>query len=149
LNEVFSTKYQLGRDLCVDESMVGFKGQWVHYQNLIYFWRSYNINKLGELWNYYETNVWFFFFSHAMVQYLRFKKAHQWGPKFWVLAESDTGYVSQIQPYKGKRFDPIMQHPQGLSYAVVHSLVSRYFGKGHHVTTDRYRQYDFVDYKVW
>ena len=84
-----------------------------------------------------------------MVQYHRFKKAHQWGPKFWVLAESDTGYVSQIQPYKGKRFDPIMRHPQGLSYAVVHSLVSRYFGKGHHVTTDRYRQYDFVDYKVW
>lgn len=27
LNECFTGKYNIGRDLCVDESMIGFKGQ--------------------------------------------------------------------------------------------------------------------------
>ena len=71
-----------------------------------------------------------------MVQYMRFKKAHQWGPKFWVLAEPDTGYVGQLLAYKDKRFEGI-RNPNGLSYHVVHSLVAPHFGRGHHVTTDR------------
>lgn len=27
LNDCFSNKYNMGRDICIDESMVGFKGQ--------------------------------------------------------------------------------------------------------------------------
>jgi len=30
------------------------------------------------------------------------KKAHRWGVKVWVLAESQTGYTHQVEIYKGK-----------------------------------------------
>ena len=68
LNNTFDRKYNLWRDLTVDESnaMVGFKG---------------------------KTNV---------VQYMLGKKSHRWGAKLLVLAESDTGYTSQVKLYAGK-----------------------------------------------
>ena len=65
-NNTFDRKYNLGRDLMVDESMVGFKG---------------------------KTNL---------VQYMLGKKSHRWGAKLLVLAESDTGYTSQVKLYAGK-----------------------------------------------
>jgi hypothetical protein len=66
LNNTFDRKYNLGRDLTVDKSMVGFKGR---------------------------TNL---------VQYMPGKKSHRWGAKLFVLAESDTGYTSQVKLYAGK-----------------------------------------------
>lgn len=66
LNHTFHTKYNLARDLTVDESMVGFKGR---------------------------TNL---------VQYMPGKKSHRWGAKLFVLAESDTGFTSQVMLYAGK-----------------------------------------------
>jgi hypothetical protein len=66
LNNTFDRKYNLGRDLMVDESMVGFKGR---------------------------TNL---------VQYMPGKKSHRCGAKLFVLAESDTGYTSQVKLYAGK-----------------------------------------------
>jgi hypothetical protein len=35
------------------------------------------------------------------VQYMPAKKAHLWGAKLWVLAESDTGYTLSIDLYAG------------------------------------------------
>jgi hypothetical protein len=35
------------------------------------------------------------------VQYTPAKKAHRWGAKLWVLAESDTGYTLSIDLYAG------------------------------------------------
>ncbi|XP_052085148.1 piggyBac transposable element-derived protein 4-like [Mytilus californianus] len=40
---------------------------------------------------------------HQLKQYLSNKKAHKWGIKLWVLAESYTGYTHQIKVYKGRR----------------------------------------------
>lgn len=37
-----------------------------------------------------------------IVQYMPAKKAHRWGAKLWVLAESDTGYTLSIDLYAGK-----------------------------------------------
>jgi hypothetical protein len=36
-----------------------------------------------------------------IVQYMPAKKAHRWGAKLWVLAESDTGYTLSIDLYAG------------------------------------------------
>lgn len=65
VNGSFSTNYHLGRDITVDESIVGFKGR------------------------------------NRLVQYMPAKKAHRWGPKFFLLAESDTGYIHQMYLYTG------------------------------------------------
>jgi hypothetical protein len=38
---------------------------------------------------------------NSLVQYMPAKKAHRWGPKFFLLAESDTGYIHQMRLYTG------------------------------------------------
>jgi hypothetical protein len=35
-----------------------------------------------------------------LVQYMPGKKSHRWGAKLFVLAESDTGYTSQVKLYE-------------------------------------------------
>ena len=42
------------------------------------------------------------------------KKAHRWGVKVWVLAESQTGYTHQVEIYKGK--SNTARYPNGLGY---------------------------------
>jgi hypothetical protein len=37
-----------------------------------------------------------------LVQYMLGKKSHRWGAKLFMLAESDTGYTSQVKLYAGK-----------------------------------------------
>jgi hypothetical protein len=70
-----------------------------------------------------------------MVQYLANKKAHRWGAKMWVLAESSTGYTHQMRFYLGKRNTPIL-NPYGQGYDVVMFLTRPHHNKYHHVTTD-------------
>ena len=41
----------------------------------------------------------------SMLQYIPSKKS-KFGIKFWILAESVTGYILRIIVYRGKRFDP-------------------------------------------
>lgn len=65
INNTFSHHYGLGRDVIIDESIVGFKGR------------------------------------NSLVQYMPAKKAHRWRPKFFLLAESDTGYIHQMRLYTG------------------------------------------------
>jgi hypothetical protein len=46
-------------------------------------------------------------------QYIANKKAHRWGIKAWVLAESNSGCTHQIEIYKGKQNTPRFPHGQG------------------------------------
>ncbi|VDI42875.1 Hypothetical predicted protein, partial [Mytilus galloprovincialis] len=48
---------------------------------------------------------------HFLKQYIANKKAHRWGVKAWVLAESGSGYTHQLELYKGKSNAP--RHPDG------------------------------------
>jgi hypothetical protein len=50
---------------------------------------------------------------HFLKQYIANKKAHGWGVKAWVLAESNSGYTHQIEIYKGKQNTPRFPHGQG------------------------------------
>ncbi|KAJ8322435.1 hypothetical protein KUTeg_000009 [Tegillarca granosa] len=100
LNETFSHHYRLGRDVTVDESLVGFKGR------------------------------------NHLVQYMPAKKSHRWGPKFFLLAESDTGYVHQLRLYAGKSQN--QRNPQGVTFDIVVDLLQPHFNKYHHVTLDNF-----------
>lgn len=51
---------------------------------------------------------------HFLKQYIANKKAHRWGVKAWVLAESNSGYTYQIEIYKGKQNTP--RFPRGQGY---------------------------------
>ncbi|CAG2210332.1 unnamed protein product [Mytilus edulis] len=73
---------------------------------------------------------------HVLKQYISNKKAHRWGAKLFVLAESRTGYTHQINVYKGKRNTE--RHPNGQGYKSVMDLVRPHFGKNHHVTMDNW-----------
>ncbi|KAJ8316738.1 hypothetical protein KUTeg_005684 [Tegillarca granosa] len=91
---------RLGRDVIVDESLVGFKGR------------------------------------NHLVQYMPAKKSHRWGPKFFLLAESDTGYVHQLRLYAGKSQN--QRNPQGVKFDKVVDLLQPHFNKYHHVTLDNF-----------
>jgi len=45
--------------------------------------------------------------------YISNKKAHRWGAKLFVLAESRTGYTHQVSVYKGRRNTARHPHGQG------------------------------------
>lgn len=42
---------------------------------------------------------------NRLVQYMPAKKSHRWGPKLFLLAESDTGYIHHIKLYTGTQFN--------------------------------------------
>ena len=65
-------------------------------------------------------------------QYLP-SKPTKWGFKIWGIADSDTGYLSDISVYTGKRDKP---SKHGLGHDVVMSLAERYFDRYHHVYFD-------------
>ncbi|CAG2252077.1 unnamed protein product [Mytilus edulis] len=73
---------------------------------------------------------------HQLKQYLSNKKAHKWGIKLWVLAESYTGYTHQIKVYKGRRNEARSENGQG--YQVVTELMTPHLNKEHHVTVDSF-----------
>ncbi|KAJ8319547.1 hypothetical protein KUTeg_002895 [Tegillarca granosa] len=64
------------------------------------------------------------------------KKSHRWGPKFFLLAESDTGYVHQLRLYAGKSQN--QRNPQGVTFDIVVDLLQPHFNKYHHVTLDNF-----------
>ncbi|CAC5407995.1 unnamed protein product [Mytilus coruscus] len=65
---------------------------------------------------------------HVLKQYISNKKAHRWGAKLFVLAESRTGYTHQINVYKGNE----------IQNAIPMDKVCPHFGKNHHVTMDNW-----------
>ena len=50
---------------------------------------------------------------HFLKEYISNKKAHRWGAKLFVLAESRTGYTHQVSVYKGRRNTARHPHGQG------------------------------------
>ena len=90
-------EYNLHRDICIDESIVGFKGR------------------------------------HVLVNYIRIKKHHQWGPKEYNLADS-SGYVHQtIYHIKGMG---VLEY--GQPYDVCDTLINHHVDKNHRLYVDNY-----------
>ena len=94
----WAEEYSLGRDISIDETIVGFKGR------------------------------------HVLVNYIRIKKHHQWGPKEYNLADSNTGYV-----YKTLYHTAGMKVSQfGQPFDVCAKLLTGHEGKNHHLVVDNY-----------
>ncbi|XP_069128864.1 piggyBac transposable element-derived protein 4-like [Argopecten irradians] len=74
---------------------------------------------------------------HDIVQYLPAKKAHRWGAKFFVLAESDTGYAISLKLYSGRQGNED-RSTNGLGYDVCMALIQPFLGKNHHLIVDNY-----------
>lgn len=74
----------------------------------------------------------------SMMQYIPSKRA-RFGVKFWMLVESVTGYVLQMNVYQGKRFDPTPTGTlQGTNVVMKLLQDSRLLGKGFHVFADSF-----------
>ena len=79
----------------------------------------------------------------AFRQYLPAKPI-KWGVKVWVLAESDTGYLSRFQVYTGR--EPGGQE-RGLTHRVVTDLVDHLYGQYTQVYFDNfYTSTDLLSY---
>lgn len=63
-------------------------------------------------------------------------KRVRFGIKVWVLAESDTGYISRLQVYTGRVAQNITEH--GLATRVVNDLIAPYAMKGYHLYLDNF-----------
>ncbi len=97
--ERFRNVYKPGREICIDESLITFKGK-------IYF-----------------------------RQFIPSKRA-RFGVKAFVLCDSLTGYVSELQIYTGKSQDGTVT--KDLAEKIVMQLVSTYTNLGHHLYLDNY-----------
>ena len=63
-------------------------------------------------------------------------KPTKWGIKVWVLADSRTGYLCNLEVYTGK--DVTADKEQTVGFNVVSDLASPYFGKHHAVFCDNF-----------
>lgn len=71
---------------------------------------------------------------HTLVNYIRIKKHHQWGPKEYNLADSKTGYVHQtLYHTRGMRTSD-----HGQPYDVCEKLLRPHGGKYHRLFVDNY-----------
>ena len=98
LNKKWAAEYNLGRDVSIDETIVGFKGR------------------------------------HTLVNYIRIKKHHQWGPKEYNLSDSRTGYCYETMYHT-------RQMPQGdfgKPFEVCRKLMEPHTEKYHHLVVDNY-----------
>ncbi|CAC5398923.1 unnamed protein product [Mytilus coruscus] len=74
----------------------------------------------------------------SMLQYIPSKRS-RFGVKFWMLVESVTGYVLQMDVYHGKRFDPTPAGTlQGTNVVINLMKNSHLLGKGFHVFADSF-----------
>ena len=100
---------------------------------------DYLDNKFGEVYVPYKNAT----VDESMIKFkgrLSFRqylpaKPIKWGLKLWVLAESDTGYLSKFQVYTGKEGQ---NQEKGLSYRVVMDLCKNYFGSNLNVYMDNF-----------
>jgi hypothetical protein len=73
-----------------------------------------------------------------MLQYIPFKHS-KFGVKFWVLAESITGYIIRMSCYLGKKFDPVAAGTkQGTTVVMDLMRESHLLNKGYHVYCDSF-----------
>lgn len=73
----------------------------------------------------------------AMLQYIP-SKAAKFGVKFWVLAESTTGYVAHLKCYLGKKFTPTSNLLQGTEVVLRLLKICNLLQKGYHVVSDSF-----------
>jgi hypothetical protein len=67
-------------------------------QNMVKFRNLYQ----QQHQNYFDESMVGLKGRTNLVQYMPGKKSHRCGAKLFVLAESDTGYTSQVKLYAGK-----------------------------------------------
>lgn len=72
---------------------------------------------------------------YSFRQYIR-DKPTKWGMKFWVLADSVTGYTYDYSLYLGKTATPVSKF--GLAYDVVMNLVKSLTGRGYRLFFDNF-----------
>lgn len=72
-----------------------------------------------------------------MLQYIP-SKAAKFGVKFWVLAESTTGYVAHLKCYLGKKFTPTSNLLQGTEVVLRLLKNCNLLQKGYHVVSDSF-----------
>ena len=78
---------------------------------------------------------------HVLVNYIRIKKHHQWGPKEYNLADSNTGYV-----YKTLYHTAGMKVSQfGQPFDVCAKLLAGHEGKNHLLVVDNYTSIDLME----
>lgn len=74
----------------------------------------------------------------AMLQYIPSKHS-KFGIKFWVLAESATGYIIRMTCYLGKKFQPVTSGAcQGTTVVMDLLRESSLLGRGYHVFCDSF-----------
>lgn len=89
--------------------------------------------KLGAIISIDESIVGFKG-RHKLVNYIRIKKHHQWGPKEYNLCDSRTGYTyNTMYHVKG-----LGTSEHGQPFDVCDKLVSPHAGKHHHLIVDNY-----------
>jgi hypothetical protein len=71
---------------------------------------------------------------HVLVNYIKIKKHHQWGPKGYNLADSKTGYVHQTMYHT----TGVKKSKFGQPYDVCDKLLANHGGKNHHLVVDNY-----------
>ncbi|XP_067943320.1 piggyBac transposable element-derived protein 4-like [Watersipora subatra] len=77
---------------------------------------------------------------HPLVNYIRIKKHHQWGPKEYNLCDSATGYCSQTMYHtKG-----MTKGVSGQPFSVCEALMEPHMNNNHHPIVDNY--YTSVDF---
>jgi hypothetical protein len=97
-NATWAKEFELGQNISIDETIVGFKGR------------------------------------HHLVNYIRIKKHHQWGPKEYSLCDAKTGYCHQtVYHTKGLK---VSQY--GQPFDVCDKLLTGHGGKNHHLVVDNY-----------
>lgn len=101
---------------------------------LDHFCRTWSTEyKLGPVISIDESIVGFKG-RHVLVNYIRIKKHHQWGPKEYNLCDSKSGYCHQtIYHTKGMKTSD-----HGQPYDVCEKLMTGHTGKYHHLVVDNY-----------
>ncbi|CAB4027539.1 Hypothetical predicted protein [Paramuricea clavata] len=97
-NSTWAREFELGQNISIDESIVGFKGR------------------------------------HHLVNYIKIKKHHQWGPKEYNLCDAETGYCHQtVYHTKGLK---VSQY--GQPFDVCDKLLTGHGNKNHHLVVNNY-----------
>ncbi|CAC5409974.1 unnamed protein product [Mytilus coruscus] len=74
----------------------------------------------------------------SIIQYIP-SKAAKFGVKLWVLAEAVSGYIYQLNVYKGRQYDPTLQGMLQGAYVVNKLLdAAELFNKAYHLFTDSF-----------
>lgn len=92
--------------------------------------REYNLTSCISI----DESIVGFKGRHVLVNYIRIKKHHQWGPKEYSLADSSSGYVTQTMYHVSGG----NKSKHGQPYDVCNKLLANHGQKNHHLVVDNY-----------